>query len=292
MVLILTQIYQISLYLLQTEQQEIGWDNLLRSKISKKWKEIQKWHETTNRFQRRQRNVRLRTSSGGYIRNPYDDNKEEKEKKQKKEKDIFQLLIEKFFIIYEEELWQQQNLDRHRPKNKTNYAEIIKTDREVHQLYGFSDEVCPTDKDQFYKVDLDTRISQQLHEKQRWITRWRPAIQSSRKRAKRDTITNTQEIWKYFVTKRPKNRTLHTHKKRLKQHKENLRWQRNAPVRGITEGIGNFQIIKTKKSSNRPPKESPKPKIFRNKFPSVTKFFSIQNKKDKPDYRFGDAGNN
>ena len=61
--------------MLQTEQQEIGWDNLLRGKISKQWKEIQKWHKTTNRFQRRQKNVRLRTSSGGYIRNPYDDNR-------------------------------------------------------------------------------------------------------------------------------------------------------------------------------------------------------------------------
>ena len=81
--------------MLQTEQQEIGWDNLLRGKFSKKWKEIQKWHKTTNRFQRNQRNVRLRMSRGGYIRNPYDDDKEKKEKKQKKEKDIFQSLIKK-----------------------------------------------------------------------------------------------------------------------------------------------------------------------------------------------------
>ena len=75
--------------------------------------------------------------------------------------------------------WRQQNLDRHRPKNKTNYAKVIKTDREIRQLYGLSDEVCPTDKDLFYKVDIDTRLSQELHEKQRWIKRWRPAIQSS-----------------------------------------------------------------------------------------------------------------
>ena len=34
--------------MLQKEQQEIGWDNLLRGKFSKKWKEIQKWHETTS----------------------------------------------------------------------------------------------------------------------------------------------------------------------------------------------------------------------------------------------------
>ena len=97
--------------ILQTEQQEIGWDNLLRGKISKRWKEIQKWHELTNQFQRKQRNVRLRTNSGGCIRNPYDDDKEKKEKKQKKEKDIFQILIEKFFVICEEELWRQRNLD-------------------------------------------------------------------------------------------------------------------------------------------------------------------------------------
>ena len=206
-------------------------------------------------------------------------------------KDIFQLLIEKFFVICEEEIWRQRNLDRHRPKNKTNHAAIIKTDREVRQLYGLHDEVCPTDKEQFYKIDLDTRINQTIHEKQRWIKRWRPAIQSSRKRAKRDAITNTTVIWKYFSKKRPKNRTLHAHRKRIKQHRANLRKQRNAPVRGITEGIGSFQIIQTNRSSSRTTTESPQRKIFKIKNPSVADYFSKKDNKDKPDDRYGDAGN-
>ena len=63
----------------------------------------------------------------GKVSNPYDDDKENKEKKKKKEKDVFQALIENIFKIYQEELWQQQNLDCHQPKNKQNYAAVINT---------------------------------------------------------------------------------------------------------------------------------------------------------------------
>lgn len=45
----------------------------------------------------------------GKISNPYDKDKDKKEKKESK--DVFQHLIERMFVIVEEELWIQRNLD-------------------------------------------------------------------------------------------------------------------------------------------------------------------------------------
>ena len=77
----------------------------------------------------------------------------------------------------------------------------------------------------------------------------------------------------------------------MKQHKAHLKKQRNAPVRGITEGKGSFPIIGTKRSLSRPATESPKRKVFRITYPTVATYFSKVNNKDEPADRFGDAGN-
>lgn len=153
-----------SFSLLQNEQQAIGWDNLLRGKLSIKWRQLQNHCDLQKRFKRKQRNVRLKLRFGK-VSNPYDDDKEKKEKKKKKEKDVFQALIESFFKICQEELWQQRNLDRHQPKNKHNYAAVIKTDRELRHLYGLKNEVCPNDTDLFFDIDLDNRLAQPLYAK-------------------------------------------------------------------------------------------------------------------------------
>ena len=150
------------------EQHTIGWDNLLRGKISKQWRQLQRQYEIKRRTERKQREVRLRLKFGK-VTNPYDDDKVKKEKKKKREKDIFQALIEKFFVICQEEMWEQRNLDCHKPNNKRNYAAVIKTDREVSKLYGLKDEVCPNDRDQFYDVNLETRLAQTLSAKQQWV---------------------------------------------------------------------------------------------------------------------------
>ena len=66
------------------------------------------------------------------ISNPYDKEKNKKEpkktKKKKKEKDVFQHLIERIFVIAEEEIWIQRNLDWHQLNHKNSYTEVIKVD--------------------------------------------------------------------------------------------------------------------------------------------------------------------
>ena len=64
----------------------------------------------------------------GIVSNPYDKNKDKKQKKKKKSKDVFQYFIERIFVIKEEELWIQQNLDRLQPSNKSSHTEVIKVD--------------------------------------------------------------------------------------------------------------------------------------------------------------------
>ena len=68
---------------------------------------------------------------------------------------MFQHLIEQIFVIAEEELWIQRNLDRHQPSNKSSYTENFKVDREIHKLYGLYDEVQPADRDNFYSTDIE-----------------------------------------------------------------------------------------------------------------------------------------
>ena len=280
-----------SFSLLINEQQAIGWDNLLRGKLSVKWRTLQRGYELKQRYERNQRNVRLKLKLG-QVSNPYDDDKAKKEKKKKKEKDIFQALIEKIFVICQEELWQQRNLDRHKPNNKRNYAAVIKTDREIRKQYGLFDEVCPNDIDLFFDVDLETRLAQTLSEKQKWIIRWKQAIKSSQKRAKRDALINTKSIWQYYnKSAKPKFKIRPEHTKRNKQHKAALKKERNAPLREITKGKGGFTVIGMTKSTSIHKTAPSKPKIFKIHTPSVTDYFSTKKNEDEPADRFGDAGN-
>ena len=82
-------------------QTAIGWDNLLRSKLAKEWRIYQIEYEATQTRERKDQNVKMRLEHGN-ISNPYDKDKDKKEKK--KSTDVFQHLIERIFVIAEEEL--------------------------------------------------------------------------------------------------------------------------------------------------------------------------------------------
>ena len=184
---------------LDSMQTEISWDNLLRGKIAKEWRQYQREYEKSKTKERNDRNVKLKLKHGN-VSNPYEKDKEKKEKKKQKSKDIFQHLIERIFVIAEEELWTQRNLDRRRPSNKSSYTEVIKVDREIRRQYGLYDEVRPADRDIFYSLDIEQRLSQTIHEKRKWIIRWRDTIRSSIKRNKIRAATDNP-IWSYYDRK-------------------------------------------------------------------------------------------
>ena len=141
-------------------------------------------------------------------------------------------------------------------------------------------------------MELETQLAQTLQAKKRWITRWKPTIQSSRNRAKRDATRNTKAIWSFFgASQKPRTVIRAEHIRRQKQHKIKLKKQRNTPLREITKGTGGFKIIGRKKSTSTQPKVTPEQPVSRIKFPSVARFFSTKNNKKDPADRFGDAGN-
>ena len=148
-------------------------------------------------------------------------------------------------------MWRQRNLDRHKPNNGSNYSAIIKVDREIQCLYGYRGEVCTDDSPIFYKTEIDTLLAQTLKTKQQWITRWKPAILSSRKRAKRDAIRNTQPIYTFFGGRKPRTTINAAHIRRQHQNKRELRKQRNAPLREITKGPGGFTVTGKKRSISK-----------------------------------------
>ena len=51
--------------------------------------------------------------------------------------------------------------------------EVIKVDREIHKQYGLYDEVRPADRDDFYSMNIEQRLSQTIQEKRRRIIRCR-----------------------------------------------------------------------------------------------------------------------
>ena len=279
-----------------THQNRIGWDNLLRGKLSKGWRIMQRGYEMRQKYERNQRRVRLKLTHG-HINNPYDNNNaREKKKKKKKKKDPFQELIEAIFNICDDELWNQRNLDRHKPKNKTNYTAVIKTDREIRKLYGYWNEVRAIDTDTLYKVDLETKLKETMHEKSKWIIRWKPAILSSRARAKREGVSNTKPIWKHFGnTTKPKHKVNNDHKRRNNKHKSDLKRQQSIALKAITEVEG-FNIVGRNRSTSKQKQSTFCDKKVQMDLPSVISSFydkkrKEQQKKEEPKDRFGDEWN-
>ena len=136
-------------------------------------------------------------------------------------------------------------------------------------------------------------LEQTLPDKKKWIVRFKAAIHSSRKRAKREGISNTKAIWKHFGSEKPKYKVKAEHARRNTKHKKDLRRQRNMPVREITKDKGGFKITERKRSTNKCDIEPYKPKRFKENQPSVTNHFSSKRHKtaDNPKDCFGDAGN-
>ena len=272
---------------LKITQTEIGWDNLLCGKLAKGWRVCQHEYEAMKTKERKDRKDKTRSKNRN-ITNPYDkeNDKKEPKKKKKKEKDVFQHLIERIFVIAEEEIWIQRNRDRHQPNHKNSYTEVIKVDREIRKLYGQSDEVRLADREDIYSIDLEQKLSQPMNEKRRWIIRWRATIQSSIKRNKREAAT-ANPIWSYYnCTKEPKKTIDIIAQRRNKKHKIDLKRQRSTPLRDI-KAMPGYTVIRKKRSTSRRKHQPLQPPKFKKDQPSVAEHFQ---KKDPADH-FGDAGN-
>ena len=149
---------------------------------------------------------------------------------------------------------------------------MIKVDREIRKQYGLVDEVRPADRDEFYSIDIEQRLSQTIQEKRRWIIRWRDTIRSSIKRNKIKAATDNP-IWSYYNCKKePEVKIDVIAQRRNKRHKTELRRQRSIPLRDIT-AIPGFTVIGKKRSTSRRKHQPLRPPKFKKDQPSVTEHF-------------------
>ena len=156
----------------------------------------------------------------------------------------------------------------------------------IRDRYGLYDEVRPADRDNLYSTDIEQRLSQTIHEKRRWIIRWRDTIYSSIKRNKREAAADNP-IWSYYnCTREPEIKIDVIAQRRNKRHKIELRRQRSIPLRDITATPG-FIVIGKKRSTSQRKHQPLRPPKFKKDQPSVTEHFQKKNPAD----HFGDAGN-
>ena len=135
-------------------------------------------------------------------------------------------------------------------------------------------------------MDIEQRLSQTIHEKRKWIIRWKETIRSSIKRNKIRAATDNP-IWSYYDRKtEPEVKIDVIAQRRNKRHKTELKRQRSIPLRDIT-AITGFTVIGKKRSTSRRKHQPLRPPKFKKDQPSVIEHFQ---KKDPAD-QFGDAGN-
>ena len=132
---------------------------------------------------------------------------------------------------------------------------------------------------------MKQQLSQPLHEKRKWIIRWKATIRSSIKRNKKEAA-DANPIWTYYAKKQPSVTPDIIGNRRNKRHRRELRRQRSAPLTAITSVTG-FEVIRINRSTSRRKNQPMEPPRFKKDQPSVTTYFK---KKDPADH-YGDAGN-
>ena len=211
---------------LLTQQARIGWDHLLRGKISVLWRVYQRQYECQQRMQRRPTPLtNTQPNDRTNENNNTDENNNSKPKPTKKRKtDRFQQFLHSAFLAARKELWIDRCDDRHRRVEGNCIALDTKVDRDVEDLYSKYDKTGFDDRKIFYELTLEERLRLPTYRKQQWIKRWKQNIGTSIIRATNDTTRDTTAIYKYFnCANRPK---MKINRRRLQAQKRTYQRQR------------------------------------------------------------------
>ena len=268
---------------LLTQQARIGWDHLLRGKISVLWRVYQRHYERQQRMNRRTTpHSKPQTDDCAPADNNTDENNNNKPQPKRKHKtDRFQQFIDSAFHAARKELWIDRCDDRHRRVEGNCLALDTKVNRDVEDLYSNYDKTRFEDRDIFYELTLDERLRLPTYRKQQWVKRWRQNIGTSVLRATSDTTRDTTAIYKYFnCTKRPKRKI---NRRRILSHKR--MFQRKRASMPIERKLYKFNGVtkRTSKSTSKPPPEIAPTRM---KNTPITQFF-----RRKIDDRYPDEWN-
>ena len=278
---------------LLTQQARIGWDHLLRGKLSVLWRVYQRQYECQQRMKRRTPSAHNTnnennnnnndnennnkdnannndTDSNNLTKNNNtDENNNSKPKpKKKRNTDRFQQFINLAFLAARTELWIDRCNDRHRRVEGNCLALDTKVNRDVEDLYSKYEQTRYDDRQIFYELTLEERLRLPTYRKQQWIKRWKQNIGTSIIRATNDTTRDTTEIYKYFnCAKRP---TRKINKRRLQAQKRTYQRQRaSMPIENKLYTFNGVTKRPTKSTSKKPPETIP----IRMSNPPITQFF-------------------
>ena len=111
--------------------------------------------------------------------------KSNKEKtKKKKPANVFQTIIGSIFTTAPEEMWVQQNKDRHNCNNGANSTTVEKADNKIKGLYKKTiDSVLHyKHREKYFPLTLEQQIQQSLKKKKKrqWIMCWKDGICQSK----------------------------------------------------------------------------------------------------------------
>ena len=175
--------------LLLSEQESIGWDNLLCGKFSKQWRIHQHFHES------KQNNENCTATARSNAKLTPAQRKQQQKKKHKQ--NVFQQIISSLFEAASD-MWKHRNSDRHHRNNGNDVSVESKFDHKIKQLYGKKSLVMNDDVDTYFNIDLNERLKGSMNSKQDWLIRWEHSIHASIKPALQNTINTQNPIWKYL----------------------------------------------------------------------------------------------
>ena len=188
------------------KQSQIGWDNLLRGKFSKKWGIFQRRYEKRQAYRKAARD------------NPYDKPIGAKKRK----KDRFQTFFADIMTAAKEELWKERNKHRHKPDDKKQSAAEAKADMTISNMYLEYNKVLPNDVHLIFDVPEYERLNQPLKKKQAWINVWKQSIKASVKAAAK-ILPGQANMLRYYTTESNETPTTKINRERVQQHQKEVK---------------------------------------------------------------------
>ena len=152
-------------------------------------------------------------------------------------------------------------------------------------MYSIKEEVCPHDIDTIYKKTLEDQLTENVIAKKQWVCRWKPTIESSINRAKRNDTTRNKLIWDCFNHgKRPFHRVDRSRLIQLKKQK--IEEAKTAPRQRPIHKVDGYKPVAKKRSTSRHVKSTWKKKIILNEYRSVKEFFTTKQKCENQQQHF------
>jgi len=247
----------------------LGWDNLLRGKFSKQWRNLQNYYDA-----KRKNDNRVATARSNAKLTPA---QRKQQQKKKHKQNVFQRIISSLFEAASD-MWKHRNSDRHRRENGNDVSVESKFDRKIKQLYGKKSLVMNDNVETYFDLDLNERLRGSLKSKRDWLIRWEHSIHASIKRAIRNVKKSHDPIWTYLDRDKAPRFFVRRHKA-LTNSRNEARKKKKFRDSKLHSSVG-YETKPLKRSTSRVP--SPKqPPAYKKDLPTVRSFFKATRRQAK-----------